>query len=118
MNQLAPRRPSQHHFGPGRHCSIVELRWEAASPQQRASTKPSSLTQRLRTRYTAARLCSPMSSRRPLAPRNPSICPDCRTDALVRKEHVVTGREAFAEYYCGRCNKRWRVRDALGLSKA
>lgn len=36
-------------------------------------------------------------------------CAHCGTVGFVRRERVITGRKAFVDHYCGRCDHAWRV---------
>jgi uncharacterized protein YbaR (Trm112 family) len=36
-------------------------------------------------------------------------CPHCRDNLYVRVEKVLSGRRMSSAYYCGRCNKEWKV---------
>ena len=40
-------------------------------------------------------------------------CAHCGTVGFVRWERIITGEESATEYYCGRCEHSWRVRDVL-----
>jgi hypothetical protein len=38
-------------------------------------------------------------------------CPKCRTDVLVRYEHVITGTQVSRNYYCGACDHTWMIHE-------
>ena len=38
-------------------------------------------------------------------------CAHCGQVGFVRWEHVIQGDEAATEYYCGRCEHEWVIRD-------
>jgi hypothetical protein len=38
-----------------------------------------------------------------------TACIYCREAGLVRREHVVEGATAAIQFYCGRCDRTWRV---------
>jgi hypothetical protein len=38
-----------------------------------------------------------------------TACIYCQRIGLVRCEHVVEGPTSTIEYYCGRCDRSWRV---------
>ena len=39
-------------------------------------------------------------------------CPKCRTDVLVRYEHIITGTQVSRNYYCGACDHTWMIHDS------
>jgi len=39
-------------------------------------------------------------------------CIHCRTVGFVRWEHVIKGGLAYREYFCGHCDRSWRVDDS------
>jgi len=36
-------------------------------------------------------------------------CVHCETIGLVRAEHVIIGRRAMTEFFCGKCNHAWTI---------
>jgi uncharacterized protein YbaR (Trm112 family) len=44
-------------------------------------------------------------------------CPACRNNLFVRVEQIISGRRVSRAYYCGRCNKEWRINDEPVVAK-
>ena len=42
---------------------------------------------------------------------NKTPCVHCGVVGYVRWEHVIHGNEAAVEYYCGRCEHQWVIRE-------
>jgi len=38
-------------------------------------------------------------------------CIHCRTVGFVRWEHVFKGGVAYRDYFCGHCERTWRIAD-------
>jgi len=38
-------------------------------------------------------------------------CPKCRTDVLVRYEHVIRGTQVSRNCYCGACDHTWMIHE-------
>ena len=39
-------------------------------------------------------------------------CARCGTIGFVRWERIISAEESITEFFCGRCEHEWRVRDA------
>jgi hypothetical protein len=39
-------------------------------------------------------------------------CIHCRTVGFVRWEHVIKGGVSYRDYFCGHCDRSWRVAES------
>jgi hypothetical protein len=40
-----------------------------------------------------------------------TVCPHCLKVGFIRREYVLQGGRAMTAFYCGACNRSWKVED-------